>query len=229
MQSYTAAMFNNGPAMRLLELAIRVQESRGALSLDDEIRRYIRLVRKSGTAEWNCSAYTAAALLDFIGEFLANGTLEATSREFREKLAQASDGAETAAEAADYLATLAGVVRILDREPTAEYGELPMNPWEAGLTFPLLSGFTAFLTDDLESTSLSESVRSYIGNEHPFCAEFLAPLAAEAHRALVLFPDADSLRGNLLGPIPWISGNALRDVLGTVDTHMTHDHTIPTA
>ncbi|MCP3818854.1 hypothetical protein NLX86_12260 [Streptomyces sp. A3M-1-3] len=206
--------------VRLIDLAIRVQESTGALSLDEEIRRYIRVVRKSDTAEWSCSAHAAAALLDFVGDFLAAGGLDSAPPEFRQKLAQASEGIEPA----EYLQTLAGIVRILDRDLPPEYSELPMNTWEVGLTFPLLRGFTAALTDDLESVTLSDSVRAYIATEHPFCPESLAPWAAEAHRALVLFPDAESLQANLLQPIPWISADALRELLRTVDEHMMREH-----
>ncbi|MEU9300739.1 hypothetical protein [Streptomyces sp. NPDC048269] len=44
MQPSLAALFSGGPALRLIDLAISVQESGGKLSLDDEIRRYIRVV-----------------------------------------------------------------------------------------------------------------------------------------------------------------------------------------
>ncbi|MBD0745552.1 hypothetical protein [Streptomyces sp. CBMA152] len=220
MQSYTAALFTSGPVAHLIDLAIRVQTSQGELSLDDEIRRYIRVTGASDTAKWSCPARTGAAMLDVAGELLTENSPVAIPDEFRQKLAQAS-GDEDAAE---YLHTLAGIVRILDRDLPPDYSELPMNTWEAGMGFPHLSGFTAHLTDDVEATSLADSVNSYIAGEHPFCTEVLPRTAAEAHRALVLFPDADSLRTNLLRPIPWISADALRELLRTVDDHMLREH-----
>ncbi|MFF1482281.1 hypothetical protein ACFVYD_32810 [Streptomyces sp. NPDC058301] len=220
MQSYTAALFTGGPVAHLLDLAIRVQASRGALSLDDEIRRYGRLVAASGTAHRNCPVRTGAALLDFLGDLLERKALDGAPLEFLEKVSAAAEGSDPA----EYLHMLAGIVRILDRDLPPEYGELPMNAWEAGLAFPYLAGFTARLTDDLESATVADAVRAFIAAEHPFCPDSLAPWAAEAHRALVLFPDADAVRRNLLPAIPWISPDALRELLATVDEHMLREH-----
>ncbi|PKV87331.1 hypothetical protein [Streptomyces sp. TLI_146] len=220
MQSYTAALFTGGPVAHLLDLAIRVQASQGALSLDDEIRRYARLVAASRTADQNCPVRTGAALLDFLGDLLERKALGDVPQEFTEKLSAASEGTDPA----EYLHTLAGIVRILDRDLPPEYGELPMNSWEAGLAFPHLARFTAQLTDDLESATVADAVRAYIAAEHPFCSDSLAPWVAEAHRALVLFPDAAAQRENLLPAIPWSSPDALRELLGAVDDHMRREH-----
>ncbi|MFI1175570.1 hypothetical protein [Streptomyces melanogenes] len=220
MQSHTSALFTAGPVAHLLDLAIRVRASQGALSLDDEIRRYGRLVADSGTANRTCPVRTGAALLDFLGDLLERDALDGAPQEFRAKLSTAAEGTDPA----QYLHTLAGIVRVLDRDLPPEYTELPMNTWEVGLAFPCLTGFTAQLTDDLDSATVADAVRALIAAEHPFCPDSLAPWAAEAHRALVLFPDAAAQRENLLHTIPWISPDALRELLHTVDGHMLREH-----
>lgn len=219
MQSNTAALFNSGPAMRLLEIALRAQDPSGGVTLDDELRRYVRVIRSVRTAEWNCSAYTAAGLLDLIAELLSSPSPEPLSKDFLERLDRAAEGITPA----EYLRTLAGVVRLVDREPTAGYRKVPMGGWEADLAFPLLGGFTMVLDESMGPTA--ESAASYAGGEHPYCREFLASLAAEAHRALVLFPDAAALRANLWPAIPWISADLLRELLRAVDDHLLREHT----
>lgn len=220
MQAYTAALFTGGPVARLLDLAIRVRESRGALSRDDEIRRYGRLVAASETANRECPVRTGAALLDLLGDLLRRGVLDGVPREFQEKLSKAAEGTDPA----EYLHTLAEAVRVLDRGLPPTYEDLPMSPWEAGLAFPYLAGFTAQLTDGLGSVTVADTIRVFIEAEHPFCPDSLAPWAAEAHRALVLFPEEGAMRRNLLPALPWVSPDALRELLATVDDHMLREH-----
>ncbi|WP_369376979.1 hypothetical protein [Streptomyces sp. cg36] len=220
MQSNTAALFTSGPLAHLLDLALRVQSSGGALSLDDEVRRYVRVTGTPGAGGAECPARAGAALLDLVGDLLADGAPVTVPGEFRQKLARAAEGTGEA----EYLHTLAGIVRVLDGGPPAEYDELPMNGWEAGEVFPHLCGFTVHLTDDLESATFADAVRSHLAAEHPFCGQSVAPLAAEAQRALVLFPDGSSQRENLLPTIPWVSPDALRELLRTVDEHLLGEH-----
>lgn len=80
MQSFPASLFSDGPALRLLGLAIKAQESKGELSLDDEIRRYIRTVRGNWIANWNCSVYTASGVLEFTADSVERGEGLAPSR-----------------------------------------------------------------------------------------------------------------------------------------------------
>ncbi|MEU6882363.1 hypothetical protein [Streptomyces sp. NPDC046712] len=44
MRPSPISLLSDGPALRILELAVAAQESGGKLSLGDEIRRYIRVV-----------------------------------------------------------------------------------------------------------------------------------------------------------------------------------------
>lgn len=209
----TADVYNSGPVRCLLDLAVRVQGSGGSLNLDDELRRYIRAVQASWTARTHCDPYTAAALLDLVAQTLEGpGAAERTPAEFRERMARAAGDMDWA----QYLRMLAGLVRILDREPPAFYAELPMAGWESSVTFPHLGGLRAILADDqLPGETFAETVRAYVTQEHPFCDEHLAPVAAEAQRALVLFPGERSYGD-------W-SRAGLLDLLEVINDHMA-DH-----
>jgi hypothetical protein len=204
------------PASQLIDLAIRVQETVDGPTLDDEIRRYNRTIRNSWRANWNCPPFTAAALLDLVGEVISSpASLASRPQAFQEKLARAADGMDPA----EYLHTLAGMVRVIDREPPASYDELPMSRWELSVAFPHLNGFTAEMMDGGHAT-FADAVTSYATNEHPYCVEVIVPFTTEAQRALVLFPDDHSL-GRY---ISWISRDRLSELIDTLNDHMQREH-----
>ncbi|MEJ8643571.1 hypothetical protein WKI68_23725 [Streptomyces sp. MS1.HAVA.3] len=210
----TADVYNSGPVRRLLDLAIGVQESGGALSLDDELRRYIRAIRASWIARTHCEPYTAAALLDLVAQTLdVPGAAERTPEGFRERMARAAGDMDWA----QYLRMLSGLVRILDREPPAFYDELPLGGWESHVTFPHLGDLPDLLFDgQLPGATFAEALTAYVTREHPFCDEHLAPVAAEAQHALVLFPGKQSYGG-------WTRAGLLQ-LLATINDHMAAEH-----
>ncbi|MGW1943380.1 hypothetical protein ACWCRC_03480 [Streptomyces sp. NPDC001940] len=216
MQSFPASLFSDGPAPRLLDLAVKAQESKGELSLDDEIRRYIRTVRGNWIANWNCSVYAASGVLEFTADSVERGEgLTPFPPEFREKAERAVGDVDPA----EYLRMLAEIVRILDREPSPEYNELPMSGWEFQLTFPYLFGFDAILMDEGDQ-EFADVVRSAVTNEHPYCAERAASYTTEAQRALVLFPGPDGLKRHLY----WATRDRLQELIATTNEHMQREH-----
>ncbi len=210
----TADVYNNGPVRCLLDLATRVQESGGALSLDDELRRYIRAIRASWTARTHCEPYTAAALLDLVAQTLdAPGAAERTPEGFRVRMARAAGDMDWA----QYLRMLAGLVRILDRDAPAAYEDLPLGGWEAWVTFPHLRDLPDLLADgQLPGATFAEVLTAYVTQEHPFCDEHLAPVAAEAQHALVLFPGERSYDS-------WTRAGLL-ELLAAINDHMAAEH-----
>ncbi|MFF8277216.1 hypothetical protein ACF05T_14075 [Streptomyces lateritius] len=215
VQATPVSLFSDGPVPRLLDLAVSAQESGGEISLDDEIRRYIRLVRGDWVADWNCSVHAASGALEFAADSVERlGSLDGFPPEFREKAARAAGDMDPA----EYLRTLAGLVRIMDREIVREYTELPMAGWEFLRVFPYLFGLDAILMD--EGGPLADSVRERLENEHPYCQELAAGYATEAQRALVLFPGVDGLRARL----SWATRDGLRVIIDTVNDHMQREH-----
>ncbi|MFH8734694.1 MULTISPECIES: hypothetical protein [unclassified Streptomyces] len=220
MKSYTGALFNSGPVERLLDLAARCQESSGASPLDDDLRRFIRIVENSNAAHWACPISTVAALLEFLGDVVDGDSAPFVPAEFQQRLLQVADGAG----GGEYLRTLAGIIRILSQGPVADYAELPMAAWEARVLFPRLGGFGANWIYDGEYASIEDSVRAAVDSEHPYCPEFLSPLAAEAQTALVLFPEQESFRVNISEQVPWASIASVRELLALINDHMRHEH-----
>ncbi|MER6201494.1 hypothetical protein ABT234_29515 [Streptomyces sp. NPDC001586] len=216
MQPSLAALFSGGPALRLIDLAISVQESGGKLSLDDEIRRYIRVVGSNSTANWNCSVYASAAVLDFASESIAaSDSLGTHPPEFQEKVVRAAGSMEPA----EYLHLLAEMVRILDREPPPEYEELPMAGWEFLQLFPNLFGLDAVLMDEGD-LPFAGIVQRFVTNEHPYCFDRAVGLTTEAQRALVLFPGERCL----VGHNHWGTRDRMRELIETINDHMQREH-----
>ncbi|MCF6523819.1 hypothetical protein [Streptomyces sp. JJ36] len=90
--------------------------------------------------------------------------------------------------------------------------------------FPQLRGCGANWIELGEYADLRQATTAGIASEHPFCREFLLPIAADAQRALVLFPADDLLDKHLRSEIPWITRAAVREILNLIDEHMAHEH-----
>ncbi|NEB40897.1 hypothetical protein [Streptomyces sp. SID14515] len=216
MELSIVSLFSSGPVIRLIELATAVQESRGELSLDDEIRRYIRLTETNWTANWICPVYTAAAALDLAGKSVsASGTLDDYPPEFKEKVTRAAEGMDPS----EYLHILAEIVRSLNRGPYPEYDQLPMAGWEFLQTFPSLYGFDAVLMDEGD-LPFSGLVRRFVAAEHPYCNERAAALSAQAQYALALFPGEQCIARHL----SWATRAGLLELIDTVNEHMQREH-----
>jgi len=199
--SLPPSLLSDGPALRLLDIAIAAQESQGKLSLDDEIRRYVRTVSGDWIARWNCSVYAATGVLDAVADHIERNRspdLEFLPSHFLEKVERACDDMDPA----DYLHTLAETTRTLERQGVPEYWELPMGSWEFLQTFPHLFGLDAILMDD------------------PYCHERAASYTTEAQRALVLFPGPDALKTRL----SWATHSRLQEVVDIVNEHMRREH-----
>ncbi|MEV5441250.1 hypothetical protein AB0N23_01620 [Streptomyces sp. NPDC052644] len=221
--SHTDRLFTDGPMRRVLELAAAAQGSAGTRKLDDELRRFIRTVGGKGVTAWLCPLTTVTALLDHVADLCSEGGLDRLPADFRQLLERASEGLDES----EYLHTLAGVIRLLAQDPHDDYSELPMAEWEVEIRFPGLAAFGVNWIYEGDYASLRESIQAAISSEHPYCSESLAPLASEAQSALVLFPDGQSMTDGLTKVIGWVSADALRELLTSIDAHMRKAHTSP--
>ncbi|NGO77668.1 hypothetical protein G6045_18675 [Streptomyces sp. YC504] len=219
MISHTGSLFNEGPARRVLETALRVQESGGSLDLDAELKRVIRTSRATGSSRWLCPVPVIAALLDQTAD-LTEAADVTVPRTFGERL----DKARGETSGAEYLHTLAGVIRLLEHEPDASFEELPMAEWEVSVRFPALSGFGPNWIYDGEYESLSDSIQAFIVSEHPFCDDELHGIAGEAQLLLVLFPGPQAIAANIGRALPWVTHEVLRELCRAVNDHMWAAH-----
>ncbi|MFJ6849720.1 hypothetical protein ACIQM3_04145 [Streptomyces sp. NPDC091271] len=216
MRSFPPSLLSDGPVQRVLDIVIAVQESGGKLSLDDEIGRYVRLIRNDWVAHWNCSVYFSAGVLDLAADAVErSGTLEAYPSEFKRKLARAAGDMDPA----EYMRILAELVRMADRGGVPEYGEKPLGSTEFLQSFPFLFGFGAILMDEGDRP-FADLVRSSLTSEHPYCTERAVAYATEAQRALVLFPGVNGLGKRL----PWATRDRLQEIIDTVNDHMRREH-----
>ncbi|MBL3670396.1 hypothetical protein JL475_31355 [Streptomyces sp. M2CJ-2] len=218
---HTGALFTDGPVRRVLDLAAAVRDSGGEPSLDAELRRFIRTTSATVATDWVCPIETVTALLDHVAGLCADGT-EAAPQEFRRLLERVGAGTDPAA----YLHSLAERLRALAQDPRDDYDELPLTRWEIDVRFPRLSGFGVNWVYEGEYETLQDSIQAAIDSEHPYCGEFLAPLAAEAQSALVLFPGEQAMVDGLSAAVGWASPTALRDLLRALDDHMQREHAV---
>ncbi|MBC7270974.1 MAG: hypothetical protein H5T76_20050 [Streptomyces sp.] len=219
MLSHTARLFTDGPLRRVLERAAAVRESGGALSLDTELRRFIRTTRTTTATEWTCPLVTVTALLDHVAILCAENA-KGVPQDFWQLVEQADAGGDASA----YLHFLAQRLRALEQDRQDDYDDLPLSRWEIEVRFPLLTGFGVNWVFDSEHATLQDSTQAAIDSEHPYCGASLAPLAAEAQSALVLFPTEPTMRDNLTPAVGWASPQALRHLLHAVDDHMRQEH-----
>lgn len=216
MSPFPSSLLSDGPAVRLLDIAIAAQGSNGNLSLDDEIRRYIRVVGGDWTARWNCSVYAATGVLEVIADEIEKGSgVESFPPHFQDKLKRASGEMDPS----DYLRMLSEITRMIDRQAPPDYWELSMAGWEFRQAFPYLLGFDAILMDE-GAEDFVTAVRTAVTTEHPYCHERAASYTTEAQRALVLFPGPDALAERL----SWASRDRLQELIDTINDHMQREH-----
>lgn len=220
MISHTGALFNDGPVRRVVETALRAQQSQGALDLGDELRRFVRTTCAADTSRWLLPVASVAALLDHTADLLRSEGAAFFPRTFTERLDTARDGAPGDM----YLRTLAGLIRAVEQEPDAGFADLPLADWEAAVRFPELFGFGANWIYDGEYPSLPDSLMAFVEAEHPFCTETLSRLAADAQSVLVMFPQPAALSTHVTRWIPRVSHDALREVIRSIDDHMRTEH-----
>ncbi|KOU76038.1 hypothetical protein ADK57_05730 [Streptomyces sp. MMG1533] len=220
LQSFTWSAFDRGPADRVLDIVLKCQESAGERELEGELARFIRLIRWSNEAQWLCPVTTVSALLDLAAELWGAGLDRLIAPTFREKVDRASGGSDQVG----YLNMLAGTVRAVEGRATTDIGELPFSEWESEVEFRRLQGFSGNWLDDAEYETLDECVTAAIDSEHPYCAEYLGPISAEAQTALVRklqSPEAGASLGRIM---PWATADALGRLLDIINDHMRHAH-----
>ncbi|MFH9233271.1 hypothetical protein [Streptomyces globisporus] len=220
MISHTGALFNDGPVRRVVETALRAQRSQGALDLNDELRRLVRTMGAADSTRWLSPVASVAALLDHTADLVRSEGPPFFPRTFTERLDEARGGVS----GDDYLRTLAGLLRAAEQEPESGFADLPLADWEAAARFPELFGFGANWIYDGEYPSLSDSLAAFIDAEHPFCGETFSGLAADAQSVLVTFSQPAVLSANVTRWVPWVSHEALREVIREIDGHMRTEH-----
>ncbi|MFB7502250.1 hypothetical protein [Streptomyces broussonetiae] len=224
MPSFTWSVFDRGPTARILDLAVMCQESGGRYSLTDELAAFVRLVQSSNEAQWLCPVTTVTALLDLTAEYLERKQAE-LPQEFTAKLARAAGGTG----GAEYLRALAGILRAIEQDTAGETAPSAGAGWDTDIRFRMLRGFYDNWIGSGEYESLEEAISAAIDSEHPFCGDFLAPVASEAESALVRLLDSADSGAGLSHTMSWATAATLTTLLDAVNGHMRHEHPDPLA
>lgn len=124
-----------------------------------------------------------------------------------------------------YLRLLAETIRLVEREAVTDPGGAPGSAWESEVRFRALRGFHDNWLSDGEYPTPREAIRAAIDSEHPFCGEFLAPVAAQAQYALVHVLESHDAQSPMARTMPWATAETLTVLLDTVNGHLRHDHT----
>ncbi|WP_143076811.1 hypothetical protein [Streptomyces sp. MUSC 14] len=198
------------------------QESGGRYSLTDELAAFVRLVQSSNEAQWLCPVTTVTALLDLTAQYL-DGQHGELPQEFTAKLARAAAGLD----GAEYLRTLAGTLRAIERDTAGATTPSAGAGWDTDIRFRMLRGFHDNWIGSGEYASLEEAISAAIDSEHPFCGDFLGPVAAEAESALVRLLDSADSGAGLSHTMPWATAATLTMLLDAVNSHMRHEHPAP--
>ncbi|MFG3517871.1 hypothetical protein [Streptomyces bobili] len=220
LQSFTWSAFDHGPADRVLDIVLRCQDSVGERDLENELARFLRMIEGSNEAQWLCPATTVSALLDLAAEVWGAGLERLIAPSFIEKVDRASSGSDQAS----YLNALAGVVRAVEGRASMEVGELSFSEWETEIEFRRIQGFSGNWVDDAEYETLDEAVAAAIDAVHPFCAEYLGPISAEAQTALVRKLQSPEAGASLTRILPWATTDALSRLLDIINDHMRYAH-----
>lgn len=208
-------LFEEGPVARLVKIAAVSRTP------EEDLIRFVRIVRGSAQADWLMPVSATASLLETAARELDHATSPAAPREFGENLARAAR--ETPGP--QYLRMLADLIRPYDVMSLPSYLELPMAPWESLVAFPSTYNFGLSWIEPGESESVSAAIREGIESEHPArCRVELASLASEIQRMVQLFPSDEELRQNVRHTISWATHATLDEILSGAKAHAGLPH-----
>ncbi|MEU5533653.1 hypothetical protein [Streptomyces sp. NPDC020362] len=219
MLSFTWSAFDRGPVARVLELAVRCQESEGEYSLTEELASLVRLIDGSNEAGWLCPVTTVTALLDLTADVVASAAASLPP-DFTALLTRAADGMDPA----EYLHLLASTLRLVEQDVRGDLQVLPGAGWEAWVRFRMLRGFYDNWIADPEYGTAAEAIQAGITSEHPYCGDFLGPVTAEARYALTHLRSSPEARERLARVAPWAAEGTLTALLEAVDDHLREAH-----
>ncbi|MFF5761853.1 hypothetical protein ACFY8F_04915 [Streptomyces tanashiensis] len=163
-----------------------------------------------------------ASLLDHLADEVGTEAFETRPAEYRQALARAA-GDDPAAE---FLRSLAALIRERQFRSHPDMTELPLSDWEASGRFPLTSAFVSSMVSG-EYDSVDEALDEVLTSEHPDCHERLGNLAGELQRILYLFRTPAEFDAAFATLMPYVTHARVRHLLDAVHAHFAEQHWTP--
>ncbi|MFG2640555.1 hypothetical protein ACGFYP_06215 [Streptomyces sp. NPDC048370] len=192
----------------------------GAAPLEDELQRLSRFLQDSSAIADVMPLVALASLLDLLADEVGMEAFEARPVAYRQTLARAAgDDAP-----ADFLRSLAALVRDSELRSYPDMTELPLAFWEARGRFSQTSHFLSLMYSG-EYDSVDEAVDEMLSSEHPEdCHERLGNLAGELQRIMYLFRTPAELDAAFATVMPYVTHARVRLLLDAVHAHFAEQH-----
>ncbi|MFI8825093.1 hypothetical protein [Streptomyces sp. NPDC053431] len=202
----------------LLRVAV-ASRNPGAAPLEDELQRLSRFLQDSGTVTVVMPHVALASLLDLLADEVGTEVFGTRPAEYRQALARAAGDDPPA----DFLRSLAALIRERQFRSYPEMTNLPLSGWEASGRFRLTSAFVSSMISG-EYDSVDEALEEILGSEHPDCHEHLGNLAGELQRLLYLFRTPADLDAAFATVMPHVTHARVRHLLDAVHAHFAAQH-----
>ncbi|MFJ9812570.1 hypothetical protein ACIRTB_30550 [Streptomyces sp. NPDC101158] len=202
----------------LLSVAV-ASRNLGAAPLEDELQRLSRLLQDSSATVRLMPMSALASLLDQLADEAGTEVFGTRSAAYRDRLSRAA-GDEAPA---DFLRSLAELVRDREFLFSPDLAELPLSDWEAGARFSLTSAFVSSMVSG-EYDGVDEALDEILTSEHPDCHERLGNLAGELQRVLYLFRTPAEFDAAFADVMPHVTHARVRVLLDAVHAHFAEQH-----
>ncbi|MEV6078139.1 hypothetical protein AB0L80_23940 [Streptomyces sp. NPDC052069] len=210
-------LFTSGIVGLLLRTAA-ASRNPGAAPLEDELQRLSRFLQDSRAIGHVMPLVTLASLLDLLAAEVGAEAFGTRPAAYREELARAAGDDPPA----DFLRSLAGILRDRRFVSYPDLTQLPLSDWEANGRFSLTSAFVSSMISG-EYADQDEALEEILTSEHPECEE-LADLAGELQRLLYLFRTPAELDAAFAAVMPHVTHARVRFLLDAVHAHFAEQH-----
>ncbi|MFD8644365.1 hypothetical protein ACFV14_29155 [Streptomyces zaomyceticus] len=211
-------LFTSGAVGLLLRIAV-ASRNPGAAPLEDELQRLSRFLSDSRATSAAMPPAVLASLLDLLADEVGTEAFETRPAEYRQALARAV-GDDLPA---DFLRSLAELIRSRQFLMYPDMTELPLSDWEATRRFSLTSAFVSSMVTG-EYDSVDEALDEILTSEHPDCHERLGDLAGELQRVLYLFRTPAEFDSAFATVMPHVTHARARLLLDAVHAHFAEQH-----
>ncbi|MFF9914272.1 hypothetical protein [Streptomyces sp. NPDC013457] len=203
----------------LLDIAA-TSRNPGAAPLEDELQRLSRFLQDSRAITDVMPLVALASLLDLLADEVGTEAFEARPVVYRQRLARAAEDDTPA----DFLRSLAALVRDSQLRSYPDMTELPLSFWEARGRFSQTSHFLSLMFSG-EYDDVDEALEEILTSEHPEdCHERLGNLAGELQRILYLFRTPAELDAAFATVMPYVTQARVRLLLDAVHAHFAEQH-----